>query len=964
MKVALIILAVVAAILLMGWIVYYSTHTKVAPAVPVSKVKYNSKYIVPYLSVLYPKVKSWSAFEGAKLRELYQSLNWYYLPLVDDVGLQVIRKPDDNTAVTISRRAPLAGPYSKQWTEAFLSDSTDQQLFMELPYKSTGKCVGVKGVDKVCDSSKSPCCDSGSICTKDGYCRYDATTAFCSVFPSTVPNSQGPTWKMGARACSVDEVGQTKVSSACRNKLLALSDDGKESLYGQQYFPNTKIPIIALDYQFISLYQPYGRKQGCPNFGYMEQVAYVCEGGGKLSLTAPTCVAPDPSNPVWVGAFLRNKFCGVECDPASWEECQKSANVWKKFKNTSNEATSALERVQFATGVQDRYELAERFTAIPGNLKGDNLGPAGCSFKNDWDIFRQTGVNGRGIWARKDNTLDGLINGHAEVDGKIPDLLTLSAAYLMNVCAQNSLASKKTCHNKTMYYWETGYGKFINLGRTGVYQNYIHFLLTVPNDPVEGVHLRSCLPEVLSMGVASSALTSLKALCAKRTADKRRTLSGFVTSFQKGSLLGDKYKYIPNDYSQALKTNVGYVYDFEATDSDWENKVIVSTGRMYWAKQWGAHVDPMNQGRAFSSSVNTWYSEYNGKEAPGVMNAGGLFNPQEGIEDWLSYILANRSSDKDCYLKSPTGFKGDVGLCCVASQVVQCYYPPNLRITNPNYRKELKLSLDDACILWQGMYIMGDSGGDMYGYTEGKSTCQQNGAVHCESFPFGTYFFSADIGSCVYAITAALGWNSSQFALMSTAGGAGKFCTYSGYDYEIVAIGDRNVACSNMDSPGIEDPYAFKTLDVTGGGNQKILDFYIKYGFIMGSSLQGDSESVDAIKARMQADKSLYFMTPFSSCEMPLNEQNVDTEVWGKKRPNMLFYDEPAGKCDWNSLSQDAYEKCVITDSPTGWLYQTADGEVVTGRDCPYADNQGAVRTQAGFSGYKAKFVPDWMLAK
>jgi hypothetical protein len=522
----------------------------------------------------------------------------------------------------------------------------------------------------------------------------------------------------------------------------------------------------------------------------------------------------------------------------------------------------------------------------------------------------------------------------------------------LNYKQDPKLASK--CSDKTMFYWESGYGKFLNMGKTGVYQNYIHFFLTIPNDPQpNGVRLRSSLPEVLSMGVGSSALKSLKTLSGEiypyNQIDKRETLQGFCTLFQKGSPLGQKYNLIPGNNTKDGKI-IQFKYDFEASDKDWDENIIVCTGRMYWASKWDDHCDPLNHGKVFDGQKNNWYNEpstQGNSGPPNTENAGGLQNPQEGIKQWME----NYNKTKD-WKSIPNNFKGDANLCAVASQCIQCYFPPNLGIINPHYNQKVTMDLDDACLLWQAMYIYGDSGGDQYGYSKYSFKCRQLDAESCNSFPYGTYYFSAAIGSCIYAITAALGWNSSQLALMSTGGGNTKFCTYPGYDYEIVQIANRGVMCKG------EDPYSFKLLDITAGGREDILKFYSKYGFIQGSTRNGESNSISDMNIRMNDDKIAYSLQPFSACKMPLSEQNVDSTIWGNKTPNMMFYDQPNGKCDWKDTN---FEQCIKNGgSPSSWVYES-NGQVITCRDCPYKDQRGSIRTQAENTNCIAKFVPTWM---
>jgi hypothetical protein len=454
------------------------------------------------------------------------------------------------------------------------------------------------------------------------------------------------------------------------------------------------------------------------------------------------------------------------------------------------------------------------------------------------------------------------------------------------------------------------------------------------------------------MGFGSSCIRALEELAGEggRGKDNREFLAGFCTVFQDGSPLAKKYG-LTMGTETAKGQKVKTKYDYEVTDpSDWDNFIIVTTGRMYWAQEWGPHVDPLHHGKLLSTQTtkNTWFKEPGFKGPPGIENAQGLQNPQEGIVEWMKKY--NQTKD---WSQVPENWEGDAGLCATASQCVQAYYPPNLQIKNPHYGKNVAMSLSDALVLFEGMYVYGDTGGDSYGYYECAAPCRQLAAQACTSFPYGTYYFGAAVGSCSYATTAALGWNSAQLCLMSTGGGNSKFCTYPGYDFETIYIANRGVMCKG------ENPYSFKMLDVTGGGDLSMLDFYTKYGFVQGSNVNGDSNAVEDTQKRLQADEKRYKAQPFNACAMPLNEQNVDPKLWGKHTANELFMTKPSGKCEWDNPD---YEQCIAGGgTPSGWAYAGADGSVVTCRDCPYQDKPGSVRTHAKQMQCQAKFSPQWI---
>ena len=145
-----------------------------------------------------------------------------------------------------------------------------------------------------------------------------------------------------------------------------------------------------------------------------------------------------------------------------------------------------------------------------------------------------------------------------------------------------------------------------------------------------------------------------------------------------------------------------------------------------------------------------------------------------------------------------------------------------------------------------------------------------------------------------------------------------------------------------------DDVYGFKMLDISGGSQLSLLNYYTQENYVQGSTkgltddindqiacidngkgpVWASEERVNAFRKlfasfndRYNLDYSRYHQQPFSACTMPLSEMNVHTGVWGKtQRPNSLFYAEPKGKCEVVSgntpeeraKSLAAYLECAI----------------------------------------------------
>lgn len=826
------------------------------------------------------------------------------------------------------------------------------------------------------------------------YCFGGAAGAFASAFPSS---PMGPIWNMGMKPCDLKDLdftgtnptnktGQPAISSQCIANLYGLKQNGDDlrgATSDAMLEQASKANRTSAKFQMVNIIQPYGRKQGCPNFGFMEGVAYVMEGLGKKLLNAPDCSTG--MSPSAVGALSRT----VWCPPSS-----RGANM--KIMDRNTKKLVPVDMVSCDPSVGKCDNAASKWKTM-GSIEyyGDNpYSPepcSGCCYSSDTNTIGNPNPQNIG-------TSSGVL------DKKNRDAYNL--AQDGNTCIQNNNVGKQCTGSKIMFYWMNGYGKFLNMGLTGVYSNYVGFLLSCPNqpwnatDPTKGPFLRRTIPQIVAMGLGGGAKTQLGIFTGGGNSymkDPREYLSGYVTTFQHGAPMGKTSSLQPSNYSTVLGKTVPYKYDFEATEDDYNKCVIIVSGRMLFAKTWGPHVLPnktnasiYKNGQVDFSNLcqtqkNNWYPKKfasmglpaDMQTPPGLGNSQGLLNPQEGIAEYLS-------SGK------VTG--GDALLCQIAANTVQCYYPPGLGIRNPNHNKPLKLTPDEGAVLWGAMYVMGDTGADWMGYNKGPATCAQvSKPTQCPSWPFGTYYFAANIGGCVYGLTAALGWNSSQFSVMSTGGGGSKACDYPNYDYEIVYVGGsglKNQVCQNSvkittggKTSYEDDVYGFKMLDISGGSQLSLLNYYTQENYVQGSTkgltddindqiacidngkgpVWASEERVNAFRKlfasfndRYNLDYSRYHQQPFSACTMPLSEMNVHTGVWGKtQRPNSLFYAEPKGKCEVVSgntpeeraKSLAAYLECekkggVGKTWPFGLEKSGAS-------DCPYEDGKFGMRTEA-----------------
>ena len=361
----------------------------------------------------------------------------------------------------------------------------------------------------------------------------------------------------------------------------------------------------------------------------------------------------------------------------------------------------------------------------------------------------------------------------------------------------------------TMFYWIPGYGKFLNMGKTGVFLMYEHMLLTAPrtgkmydwgSKKFLTVPIRWSYPQVLTTATQGNQglVTQLMGLMSGRYRDPRRYLEGFVTTLRDGP--GTPYK-----------------------------------AGTYTPVQGGVEIP--------------------NKQPFDVMNP--LLNPLD-----------------------------DDNLRAIAKLTVTKYYDPGGHKTpNPQSGQSIAFLPYQAVMLQQGMLIGGATANGSatnlrYVTMSGKRTGQHGAGV----WPFGCHFSGSDIGHCIYQLTGMCNWDSTQFTQMPTGAGGGKYCNYPEYDYEIVYVQDKTIMCKGF----------FMMLD-------PIQDWknYTSYGFVQGSAAATKA-------AREAADAKCLNAQPFDTKKMRLTERNVP-DAWKPPMPNAAQYLQPA------EFIPDV-SKCTYTD--------------------------------------------------
>lgn len=495
---AALALLVIALVLWAGWkyVLPWVWWVRPGPAPPQPHSK-TGKLLIGYFTALYPQTGQ-TYLEGlsdTQLQQLWNSLYWYYLPLVQQI-------PD-------AKRAPLQNNSPATWTQYFAADGTDEGNYGS---------PGVPG------------------------------TFFCSVFSAQL---------------------STPVS--------------EYTCYGQPY-------------QAIQFIRMTGRRNGFPNNAYIEPVAFVCESLGKSLLTAPKCLenapaqnCPDSSSPIpncnsknsmnsmnsrnssnsmgsWNFAPARKALAASPCantlptcPPQSpCYKCGKPGGgccsytnqygmtdvcCWDYSKNAPDTSCCAWPTVCAAYASPSTGSVYDNYCATP------------CSWQCDPDS----------------GTCDWTVDGTSWSQWLLKQRGTSDwVGTLLNECRPCNTAGsacqlpeswqESSDFESTMFYWLPGYGRFMNFGQTGVYFQYVHFLLTCPKYAANGKQwLRWTFPQVLQTSVLNQGNTELQQqlqdLTSGQLTDRRQYLEGYVTTLRGTQYEGNKGTPVPNKLPWGNRVN-------------------------------------------------------------------------------------------------------------------------------------------------------------------------------------------------------------------------------------------------------------------------------------------------------------------------------------------------------------------------------------------------------------------------
>jgi hypothetical protein len=376
-----------------------------------------------------------------------------------------------------------------------------------------------------------------------------------------------------------------------------------------------------------------------------------------------------------------------------------------------------------------------------------------------------------------------------------------------------------------LFYPEKGYGKFINTGRTGVFFNNWHALLTLHDKNGEGKQYRWVMEQFMALNTEqqSSAYTNgINPMITARAGnnvvtDNREYLSGFYT-FPKNNVFGMnleplKSTIIKNwskDKTLNYSDNGGKIVDYPTVDSfsvDSQKGIPIKCS------------DPGGIVGVFVSGEPQ--VKWSGKSTDG---AGQTFW-QKGMDYTMPDGTIQHLSCENPWMNPMDD--GEYGrLTYIGKNFVQYYIPPELGLKNPYYGVKIsqfypggiynnidptdtKAIANAYSKMAQELGMPSDSDPTIIKeefalrWVEASTIYGDNG-LHSEinSWPWGTQSTATSSdGSCLYKAIGAMGWNTVVVTMKPCRFGQPSICETPYYDSELIYL-----PCDFNYKPNINNP--------------------------------------------------------------------------------------------------------------------------------------------------------------
>jgi hypothetical protein len=752
--------------------------------------------IIHYLSVLYPLVDTnmWNKMSDQDIINFYLNLNWFYLPLVYPL-------PSDWY------------DYSKQigtWKNGLNITPTSKFLY----WPSLGFDLGDYGIalsGSLRGLNVFGCSVFGGKSTwhsewnKNDHGKVYQNLSFIKPWSSQrygVPNYS----YIETQTYVCEEIGRATMSApACSNVPPLIQEMIQDYCKDNKCYKDSP-KITGCD---DTMYWCPGKPQpGMPKANmidkersYAEDVEYytkpVCVSPPNVSCITNTtdwskpdasCVMPD-------GSFWNPRQC-----PAGSLAYAGDTIITCLDFNTGLEGKdrSGKPICQSMGGAATSYCSYEANKYIKGNVCSTPLSLWNCSVDNGcefnikgvpWDKYLQSqekslGAIGSSSRAYKVKQIfqTTIFGSQPSIIGNSKSKYSSNCSKLSNgvSCAPNQPPSDNNIISpnvnlatpgKFMAYWMKGYGKFCNMGKTGVYYSFVHFLLTCPKTfpgdgpggpSIKGAPARSNPIQILAAQGNSQYMSQLTALSSGVYTDPRQTIQGFVTLFRKGQNGGlfeelSGGQDIPNklpfqtqnvngvlnplddDFLKTVdKLTVGKYYPTPVKNPNYGKKVALTPYKaliLFMAMNLNGDTGADCPGDLLNPNVPNYCSVSVGsqpppsKKAPFINGNGvypfGLYFPGSNIGSSCYAIAYNLGWDSLQLTQMPTG-AGRTQYCTTCIADYELVFLRSTQDTCKNYYFTVDISKDINNYLKNG-YIQGSTSGSTYDDNVNKD--KKNGLI-------------------------------------------------------------------------------------------------------------------------------------------------------------------------------------------------------------------------------------------
>ena len=569
---------------------WYYQRPPPGPAQPHSA---QGKLFVGYFNALFPQtgIAYLNALTDAELQQLFDSLSWYYLPLVQQIPS--------------SRRAPLTSNSPSEWTQYFAADGTDDGVYPSPGDAAAGTffcsvfsaTIGTPRSEFTCYGQPYQAIQMTQMTgRRNGFPNnaYIEPVAFaCEALGKALMTAPKCEENAPALTCSDGSNPIESCGSSKSRPATALVLRGGANAVPNPYSGTAAGAYAGQGFDFKPN-QPRGN-YGAPRprtagQNFIDQnPAYAsnrAEARGEkppaktrgihksvnCANVSPSC---PPTSPCWKCGEKGSGCCSYTSPGA------QSPNIccWNYDTDSVNPACCDWPTVCSAYKSPSSGNIYSDYCAAPCTWQCDSgtcdwfiINESDPTSSTEWLDWVKTQPQGSDAWV---NTLLYQCQPCVEASGKC----TKGIGGQYGNKWPDSFP--KASFESTMFYWLPGYGKFVNFGKTGVYFQYVHFLMTCPQWSADGKqYMRWSFPQIVQTSVLNAGNSELQQQLSDLTAgtetDARQYFEGYVTTLRGATYEGSGGTEVDNNMKWAVGNVNGMLNPKDTSFLQWLDQTVVT----------------------------------------------------------------------------------------------------------------------------------------------------------------------------------------------------------------------------------------------------------------------------------------------------------------------------------------------------------------------------------------------------